>query len=160
MGAGKTSVAVALSRRLGCSMADLDQFITEREGRSPQRIIDENGEAEFRQIETRALHQLLKQGAARVVALGGGTWTIEENRGLIKEHGGLTVWLDAPVQLCWRRIKDTVAERPLSRTRANFRRLFDARRALYETADLRVEVEEQQSADEIALEIMTTIEKR
>ena len=35
MGSGKTTVAAALGRKLGCQVTDLDSFITEREGRSP-----------------------------------------------------------------------------------------------------------------------------
>ncbi len=39
MGSGKTTVAEALARQLGCRAIDLDSFIAEREGRSPAVII-------------------------------------------------------------------------------------------------------------------------
>ena len=153
MGAGKTTVAAALAARLACRMIDLDQFITERLGRSPQSIIDESSEAEFRRLETGALVEALQDAEARVIALGGGTWTIEQNRALVKEAGGLSIWLDAPFELCWQRIKEAGDARPLARWRTEAQSLFDARRVLYETAAMRVQVDEERSADEIAAEI-------
>ncbi len=74
MGCGKTAVAGALAVHLNCKMIDLDEAITEREGRSPARIIEEDGESAFRAIETITLHDVLKDGSVGVIALGGGAW--------------------------------------------------------------------------------------
>ena len=153
MGAGKTTVAAALARRLACAMVDLDSFIEEREGRTPQLIIDEDGEQRFREIETEALRDALAINGARIIALGGGTWTIPDNRALIREHGALTVWLDAPFELCWQRIIGENDSRPLARDFESARRLYDERRAVYDQAQLRIEVSAEKSADEIAAEI-------
>jgi shikimate kinase len=153
MAAGKTAAAVALSRLLACAMIDLDQLVEGREGRTPQRIIDEDGEPRFREIESRALLDALERGGARIIALGGGTWTIPDNRALIKEHKALTVWLDAPFELCWQRILSENNSRPLARDFESARRLYDERRAVYDQAWLRIEVSEERSADAIAAEI-------
>src|SRR5256885_13118889 len=115
MAAGKTTVARVLARRLACRMIDLDFIINERERRNAQMIIDEDGEASFRQAETEALSVILSNNAARVIALGGGSWTIERNRALIAEHNCLTIWLDAPFDLCWQRIESAGDTRPLAR---------------------------------------------
>jgi shikimate kinase len=155
MGAGKSTTATALARARDCEAIDLDQFVSEREGRSVPAMIDESGEEYFRHAETRALREALESERARVIALGGGTWTIERNRELILAHGGLTIWLDAPFELCWRRI--TLADnatRPLARERERAQRLFDARRALYEQAALRVQVNEASSTNDIVAEII------
>ncbi len=101
MGCGKTAVAEALARRLGCAMVDLDSFITDREGRSPAEIIVQDSEPQFREIETRALKVVLEEDAARVIALGGGAWMVDANRALVARHDCLSVWLDAPFDLCW-----------------------------------------------------------
>jgi shikimate kinase len=153
MGAGKTTVSSALARRLACSMIDLDRFIEEREGRTPQVIIDEDGEPKFREIESRALREALATKTARIIALGGGTWTISSNRVLINEHGAFTVWLDAPFELCWQRITRVNLSRPLARDFGSARRLYDERRAVYDQAMLRVRVNEGKSAGAIAAEI-------
>jgi shikimate kinase len=154
MGCGKTTVAEALARRLNCPMVDLDSFITESEGRSPGEIIPQNGEAAFRKIETGALRDLLERGDARVIALGGGAWSTEANRALVGQHNCLTVWLDAPFDLCWQRIiasGDTI--RPLAPDRENAQHLYEARRASYELARLRIDVSE----DEILSKIVSQL---
>ncbi len=153
MGAGKTTAARALARRLACPMIDLDQLIEEREGRTAQVIIDEDGEPTFREIESVALRDALAIETARIIALGGGTWTISDNRALINEHGAFTVWLDAPFELCWQRITSGNLSRPLARDLKRARRLYDERHAFYDQAMLRVGVNEEKSADAIAAEI-------
>jgi shikimate kinase len=172
MGAGKSTVAAALARALHCSMIDLDQFVAEMEGHSVPLMIDQRGEEYFRGAETRALREALKGSEelegneelkgkrARVIALGGGTWTIARNRELIGAHGGLTIWLDAPFELCWQRITLAGDARPLARDRENAQRLFDARRALYELAALRVQVSEESNAEQLVAEIKFALSQR
>jgi shikimate kinase len=140
MGAGKSSVARELARLLDDAMIDLDDSITRREGRTPQQLIDEEGEPRFREIETRALESILAEGASRIVALGGGAWTVAANRELVARYGCLSIWLDATFDLCWRRILRSRHARPLARDHATARRLYDARRELYALADRRVKV--------------------
>jgi shikimate kinase len=154
MAAGKTSVARALARLLGCEAVDLDAIISEHERRTISELINERGEKAFREVETRSLRDVLESRSARVVALGGGAWTFESNRRLIAEHDCLTVWLDAPFDLCWRRIERERGTRPLAPERAPAHELFRERRPLYELAALRVEVGEEMSADETAVEVM------
>ena len=140
MGCGKTTVAEALARQLGCNAIDLDSFITEREGRSPAKIIEQDGEPSFRKIETHALRGVLANGDARVVALGGGAWTIEANRALVTQQNCLSIWLDAPFELCWERITaNPKAIRPLAPNRESAQRLHESRRASYLLAQLRVD---------------------
>lgn len=177
MGAGKTSVAAALSRRLGCDMIDLDRLIFEREGRTPQAIIEDDGEPHFRQLETLALQEALKRAVTGteasnppeheakegqeffIIALGGGTWTIEHNRALIMRHAGFTVWLDAPFDLCWRRItsEEDAFKRPLARQRESARMLYNGRRAFYALASRRVEAGEDKSVETLAGEIAQVV---
>ncbi len=156
MGAGKTTVAAALAERLGCGAIDLDEFIAGRHGRTAQMIIDEDGEPRFRELETEALRQALQTDAG-VIALGGGAWTIERNRALVAEHDGLTIWLDAPFELCWRRIESCAQTRPLARDPARARALYDARSADYGRVSMHIKVEDGMSARAIAEEIVRAL---
>lgn len=138
MGAGKSTVARALAARLSCTLIDLDDFITTRAGRTPQQIIDADGEARFRELETAALRTALAETKVQVIALGGGAWTIAENRALVAQHNGFSVWLDAPFELCWRRITGGDGnERPFARDKKKARTLYEERRTLYALATLR-----------------------
>jgi len=162
MGCGKTTVGEALANRLNCDMIDLDSFITKHESRTPAEIIEQDGEAAFRDIETRRLRHLLEKTDARVIALGGGTWTIETNQELVTRSGGLTVWLDAPFELCWQRIQAISISggrvRPLAPDREFARGLYERRRASYELAAFKVNLDGNEDADTVAAQIQTRIE--
>jgi shikimate kinase len=154
MGSGKTTVAEALARQLGCQAIDLDSFIAKREGRSPAEIIAQDREPAFRQIETDALLQVLEKKEVRVIALGGGAWTFEANRALVAKHDCLSVWLDAPFELCWKRIRSGKAVRPLAPDRATAERLHDDRRASYELSERHLKVSSEDSASSLADKIL------
>jgi 3-dehydroquinate synthetase len=84
-------------------------------------------------VEEEAVAAALRGGAPSVVALGGGAVASAATRELLAARA-ITVWLDVDVEECWRRVLET--DRPLARDHDDFRRLFDARRALYgEVAD-------------------------
>ena len=159
MGAGKTTIAAALARRLRCSMLDLDRFIVEREGRTIGTIIEDEGEARFREIEERALGEALQKEGARIIALGGGTWTSERNRAAVAEHNALTIWLDAPFELCWGRITGEGEMRPLARDEESTRRLYRQRRSLYELASIRIRVDAADDSEMIVTKIINALQR-
>ena len=140
MGSGKTRIARELARSLGLSMVDLDEKITEKEGRSPAQLIVEEGEAAFRLIESAVLRELLQTDTEHIIALGGGAWIQEANRNLINQHSYVSVWLDVPFEVCWARIKSSGEDRPLGRTREQAQALYDQRRPIYELAKLQVQI--------------------
>jgi shikimate kinase len=160
MGSGKSSVARALADILGYEMLDLDDAIAAAEGRSIAAIIQDEGEPRFRELEQRALAEALEGPGKQILALGGGTWIPETNRKHIREHGATSVWLDAPFNLCWKRIAAAAGRRPLAPDETSAFKLFSARSSCYELADLRVAVTEQRSAGEIAAEIAHALTKR
>jgi shikimate kinase len=160
MGAGKTTVGRALARLLGETFIDLDDAVKELEGRDPRELIDEEGEDYFREAETRALQHVLEEGAARVVATGGGAWTLARNRSLVAAHDSLSVWLDAPFELCLQRIEAEGARdsRPFARDSERARRLYVERLAAYRQADLRVSVTPEAGAEELAAEVVAALD--
>ncbi|MEO6589275.1 MAG: shikimate kinase, partial [Pyrinomonadaceae bacterium] len=113
MGVGKSSVSRHLSYMLNAEKIDLDYFIEAKEKRLIAEILNAEGEPRFRQIETECLHKILEESRANIIALGGGAWTIEENRQLIKRHKCTTVWLESTFEHCWFNIRQSRKERPL-----------------------------------------------
>jgi shikimate kinase len=136
MAAGKTTVARALAKRLDWQAADIDEFIEQREHLSVADIFARHGEAYFRAVE-RAV--LLEQMPARhrVVATGGGTFVDPQNRAAINSDG-VSVWLDVPLERAIARMPAD-GRRPLAADRAEFERLFRARREAYQLAHVRLD---------------------
>lgn len=159
MGSGKTTVAKALAARLGCGMLDLDAIISALQNMSVPDLIREQGESAFRDAETSALQVVLDRLQPRIIALGGGAWTLERNRELIDKHECVTVFLDAPYSLCWQRITDHPVPRPLALDERSAEKLYRERRPQYALAKIRVEVSEGTTADELALQIAEAIKR-
>jgi shikimate kinase len=157
MGCGKTEVARALARRLDLPVIDLDVTIAQQQGRTAAQLIREDGEPAFRAIETKTLHALLESNRRAVIALGGGAWITELNRRLIDEYNCVSVWLDAPFDLCWQRIEASAEDRPLGRTREQAEQLYRERQPIYQQATLRVPVEAQESVETVVARIETIV---
>ncbi len=157
MGSGKSSVAAALADLLEREMIDLDEALAAAVGRSASQILTQDGESRFRELEHQVLSKLLQLPGDQVIALGGGAWISETNRRLINNERAISVWLDAPFSLCWKRIAAAADRRPLAPNEATAFKLFSERTSCYELADLRVAVTEQESAEEIAAEITESL---
>jgi len=76
MGVGKSSVARHLAHSLRCERTDLDNVIEEAENRSIADIINTDGEARYREIETSNLESVIADKTVRILSLGGGRWTV------------------------------------------------------------------------------------
>jgi shikimate kinase len=158
MGAGKTTVGRALSRRLGFPFEDLDDRIQRREGKTIAQIFRELGEAGFRRTETAALCELLGElgSSLRVVALGGGAFVQPGNAALIEAAEVYSVFLDAPVEELLRRCEEEETERPLRQNPKQFRELYDKRRRSYMKADVRIETDGK-DVDTVAVEVACSL---
>jgi shikimate kinase len=155
MASGKSTVGAALAEKLGLEFIDLDLLIAAETGRAIAELINREGEERFREIEARTLREAVSRGAA-IIAPGGGAITREENRELMS-RSGITVWLDAPFDLCWRRIREDGATRPLAPDEATARARYEGRLALYRQAAIHVRINESQSPDGISETIINRL---
>ena len=156
MGAGKTSVGMTLSQRLGWRFVDLDRQIEARIGRTVANIFRELGEEAFRQMETDALAKLLDalhDGDPTVVALGGGAFIQPANRTLLDSAGLRVIYLDAPLDELRRRLGENDHSRPLFADAERFRLLYEQRQPHYRMAPHRV-----QTAGKSIVEVAREIE--
>lgn len=136
MGAGKSTVARALSRHLDWRALDIDDLIERREHQTVADVFARRGEGYFRAMEREVLASLIGIRHA-VVATGGGTFVDPQNRAMIAGDG-LSVWLDVPLERLIARVPAD-GRRPLAADRSEFERLYTLRRAAYEQADLRID---------------------
>jgi shikimate kinase len=128
-GSGKSSVGVAVARRLRLPFFDVDAVIEERAGKTVRDIFADEGEPAFRAVEVDTTLELLQQPG--VLSLGGGAVTSEAIREALRGHR--VVWLRVSAGQAARRVGLTEA-RPLllGNVRGQLVRLLAQRTPLYE----------------------------
>lgn len=155
MGCGKTTVGPVLAERLDRPFIDLDRLIEARNGTTIAEIIRDRGEEYFRRLETETLRDSLEDRPV-IMAPGGGAILRAENRELMTRHG-LTVWLDAPFELCWRRIAQDGVVRPLAPDEATARARFEERTPLYRQAERQIPIDAEMTPEEIVAKIVEAL---
>jgi shikimate kinase len=141
-GSGKTTVGQAVAAHTGRTFLDLDQEIERREGRSIGQIFGENGEPYFRKRERQLTEELAILGNM-IVAPGGGWMAVPEVVGLVRPPGQI-VYLKVSPETALQRLGPMRTARPLlirPNPLGELRRLLDARRLMYETADHVIDTE-------------------
>jgi len=153
-GSGKSTVGALLARELGREFVDLDLEIERayREAHADEgplragEILARVGEPEFRDLEARALSEVLARNAPLVLACGGGVVISEQNRARLRDSAWV-VWLEAPVEELARRLADDPTPRPALTAAAGgsaeeLAALRDARQLWYErVSHLRIRTE-------------------
>jgi len=127
MGAGK-STALAAARRAGLEPTEIDALMEAEFGSSIPEAFERHGEQGFRAREAEVVGSLLENADGGAIALGGGSILSERVRDALGRH--TVVWLEVDPHEAWRRIAHS--NRPLAKSEADVRRLFETRLPLYE----------------------------
>ena len=92
MGCGKTEIGSRISQKLGMKFIDLDKYIEKREGSSITKIFEKKGDIYFRIIESKYLHQIIKEDDI-ILSLGGGTPCYHENYKIFNSDNNISFYL-------------------------------------------------------------------
>ena len=105
MASGKSHVGRILAQRTGRPLADSDELIVARAGKSVERIFAEDGEAAFRTLE-RAVISELCAGSGLIISAGGGAFVDPDNRRIMRA-GGRVFCLHAGPETIYKRLAAT-----------------------------------------------------
>lgn len=158
MGAGKSTIARALTRELDCPLVEMDERIEKEQGMSINEIFARFGEDRFRDLESQLILDL-GAGEPQVVSCGGGVVLRPENIGNMKKSGRV-VYLSATPETVYERVRDS-NERPILNGHMDvdyIAGLMEKRRALYETAADITVVTDGRTREELCAEIIRRLE--
>lgn len=131
MGAGKSTVGRRLAQILGRRFVDLDDLIEQRTGVTIPLIFELEGETRFRRREARLLAEAITWPDI-VLATGGGSVLMPDNRGCLRQHG-YVVYLRAAVKVQLQRLARD-KKRPLLQApdrRERLEKMAEERNPLY-----------------------------
>ncbi len=148
-GSGKSTVGRRIAEVLRWDFVDTDTLLAERCGMPVGQILIEHGEQRFRQMESEVLISTANLDQV-VIATGGGVVIAEANRIFMQEYG-LTVYLEASVEIAWQRVQEqmrqfgNVAVRPLVvgiDGQQHLQDLYTVRKQWYEQAAVCINTDE------------------
>lgn len=114
---GKTTVGRTLAKELGCTFYDLDWYIEERFHTKVSKIFAEKGEAHFRDLERRMLHEAAEFENV-VLSCGGGTPCFFDNMDYMNNVGEV-FYLKASPETILQHLAMSRGERPLLKNKSS-----------------------------------------
>ena len=108
---GKTTIGRDLAKLMNRTFYDLDWYIEERYHTKVSQIFAEKGEAHFRDLERRMLHEVAEFENV-VLSCGGGTPCFFDNMDYLNRQGE-TVYLKATPEVLYAHLKMGKSVRPL-----------------------------------------------
>ena len=154
MGTGKTSLGKLLADKLGRTFIDIDQKIEEDAGMTIPKIFELHGEKYFRELEKKAVAEVVTRKNL-VIATGGGTVKDEENLRLLRESGVIVCLTTAPEEILKRterRGERPLLDKPDDERLLEIKKLLAEREKYYSQADYTID-----TTDWSPLQIMNDI---
>lgn len=138
-GAGKSTLGVVLSKRIGYGYIDSDSVIVAREGKRLPELIAELGNDGFLDVEAKVNSAIC---ASRCVIATGGSAIYRSDAIQKLKENGIVVYLKLSYEEICRRLGDLKTRGVVLKEGFTFRDLYDERSPLYEAqADYIVELD-------------------
>jgi len=167
---GKTSAGKELAALLSGGFVDLDDYITQRTGKSPRALYIEGPDV-FKQAEAGALAAIFEpplleaekaeSSSPLVIASGGGLIDNPDALPLLKNNtAAISVFLDVSVKIAWERIRKAGELPPFLKTEnpeETHRSLHERRAAAYRQLASLVIKADDKNPQEIAREIFNQL---
>lgn len=135
MGSGKSTVGELLAKKIHYRFLDTDSIIEKISQKTINQIFAQEGEDNFRKLESGVLQEVAAY-IRTVVATGGGIILSQDNWSHLRD--GMVIWLDVPVDVLVKRLTDDNT-RPLLYQEDLTTKLTDLRqqrKSLYRQADI------------------------
>ena len=166
---GKSLCAKALGENLGMRFIDLDDLVTEQNGKPPRELFVMGPEV-FQKAEAQALASLIQNEGSLIVAAGGGLIDNSEAVALLSLPEApsktiITVYLDVSAKTAWQRIANDAESGGLSPflntddPRETHLALHNRRAEAYKTIADIIILAEDKSPSDLALEIAGRLEE-
>lgn len=111
MGSGKTTLGKKLSKIMGYRFIDIDKYIEENYNTTVVDIFELKGENQFRELEHKALLEIIKDDKI-IISTGGGTPCFFDNMEIMNSNG-ITVYLKVDYKTIVERVSISKRDRPL-----------------------------------------------
>lgn len=146
MGAGKTSVAQLLSKKINLPYVEMDDLILKKSKKTTiNKIFEKDGELRFRELEI-AVSKDLANRENLIVSTGGGVVMNKINLDYLKKEGKICYLKTSFLKIRQRLEGD--CSRPLFKDKKQAKKLFKFRQPLYEKyADIIIETNSKSITD-------------
>ncbi|GAB4524066.1 MAG: shikimate kinase [Pleurocapsa sp.] len=150
MGAGKSTIGQHLAEKLEYRFVDTDTTIETIAKTTITDIFATEGEPYFRELESKVLSELSVYTRC-VIATGGGIVQKQINWSYLRH--GLIIWLNPDLEILQKRLAED-RTRPLA---SKLETLLTTRRPLYAQADLTIDINNEESPEDITNRIIDLI---
>ena len=127
-GVGKSTVGRLLSKSLGYNFIDLDDYILEKDGKTVQQIINDEGEEALLQLEKRRMYDI--DLTRTIVAPGGSIVYNPDLMEYLKQYSTLIYLVDS-FERIEKRLANVSTRGIVGLRNKSLRQIYDERKSLY-----------------------------
>jgi shikimate kinase len=139
---GKSTLGKIIAEKLNYHFIDLDEAISQQQGKSIIELFDDFGEEGFRKIEQQLLFNTIFL-TETVIACGGGTPCYSDNMDFLLRNGTV-IYFDVDEAILLERMLNNTDERPIFKGKSkeeiasHINTLLNARKEFYERANITI----------------------